>query len=363
VSLDFLLNAAVMVAIYYLLASALNLQYGVAGLLNLGVHGIFGLGAYTFALLTQLPGSLTAFALGLPWPVAAGVAVVACAAASMLLVLPAAVVDSRSRNPYLLPILLLAVSDTVVVVLSTRNGLAGGFAGVFGVPQPLAELTMGLDQEQASAVYLALVLAVAAVATLVVAALVHSPFGRAAKAVRDDEVEVRALGRSPLRYQLVCTGVGGALMGAAGVLWAGYLTTLQPSGFGISETLIVLIAVIAGGRGSVLGCVFGSVLVFGVLDQATRFLPNEVTTAVPGARQILLGVVLVLLLRYRPSGVWPERPRRFRRAWAAAQAHGQHDPRAVDGTVVPGWVVRRVAEEGSRAWVETPAAPTRASGS
>ncbi|KQX66030.1 branched-chain amino acid ABC transporter permease [Angustibacter sp. Root456] len=360
-SLDFLLNAAVMVGIYYLLASGLNLQYGVSGLLNLGVHGVFALGAYGYALLTQPPGSLTAFALGLPWPLAALVAVVLCAAASVLLVLPAAVVDSRSRNAYLLPILMLAVSETFVVVLSTRNGLAGGFAGLFGIPQPLADLTATMPPERAAAVYLGLVLAVGVVVTLAAGALVGSPFGRTAKAVRDDEVEVRALGRSPLRFQLVCAGIGGALMGAAGVLWAGYLTTLQPSGFTISETLIVLIAVIAGGRGSVVGCVLGSVLVFGVLDQATRFLPSAITTAVPGARQILLGVVLVLLLRYRPAGLWPERPRRFRRAWAAAPQRATAAAACADRQDGAGRAGHE--DDGSRGWGETTPVPTKASGS
>ena len=104
------------------------------------------------------------------------------------------------------------------------------------------------------------------------------------------------------------------MMGLAGVLWAGYLTTLQPSGFTISETLLVLIAVIAGGRGSVRGCVLGSVVVFGLLNQATRLLPSDWLTTLPGLRQILLGVILILLLRFRPTGILPDRPRAYRRS-------------------------------------------------
>lgn len=312
--LAFFVGAATIVGIYYLLAAGVNLQFGVSGVLNLGVHGIFAVGAYGYGMLTQPPGSPTAFALGLPWPVAAIVAVLAASLVSVVLVVPALLVDSRIRSPYLAPIVTLAAAETLVVLLSSNNDVAGGFAGLFGVPQPLSSIASALGPNGFAWVYLALVLAVGVLVTWLSVRLRNSPFGLLARSARDDEVEVQSLGFNPVRYQYWSMAIGGGMMGLAGVAWAGYLTTLQPSGFTINETLLVLIAVIAGGRGSIAGCVVGSVIVFGLLNQATRLLPSEWLASVPGVRQILLGVVLVLLLRYRPTGVIPDRPRRYGRA-------------------------------------------------
>lgn len=325
--LAFVLNAAVLTGIYYLLAAGLNLQYGCAGVLNLGVHGFFAIGAYSFGLLTQPPGSPTAFAWGLPWPLAAAVAVVVATIVSIVVAALALVADSRSRSPYLVPVITLAVAETLVIALSIHNELAGGYAGLFGVPQPLPSSAPPAGTDAHTAIYLVLVLAVAAICTWLIATLVYSPFGRVLRGIRDDEVETRALGRNPLGYQLTAVAVGGALMGLAGVLWAGYMTTLQPTGFTIIQTLLVVIAVISGGRGNLIGCALGSIFVFGVLNELSRFLPEVITSTVPAAQQILLGVILVVLLRYRPNGLLPEKPRKFRRAWRrATQAHASDDP-------------------------------------
>jgi branched-chain amino acid transport system permease protein len=318
--LPFLLGAATVVGIYYLLAAGVNLQYGVSGVLNLGVHGVFAVGAYGYGMLTQPTGSPTAFALGLPWYLAAILTMTLAALVSVLLVAPALLVDVRIRSPYLAPIITLAAAETLVVLLSSKNDLAGGFAGLYGVPQPLSSLLDNLDQSGFAWAYLAMVALMAVLVTWLSSTLRNSPFGLLARSSRDDEVEVRSLGFNPARYQFASMAVGGAMMGLAGVLWAGYLTTLQPSGFTINETLLVLIAVIAGGRGSIAGCVVGSIVVFGLLNQATRLLPSEWLSTVPGMRQILLGVVLILLLRFRPAGIVPDRPRRYKRG---PQAHGQ----------------------------------------
>ena len=132
--IQFLLAAATLVGVYYLLAAGVNLQYGVTGVLNLGVHGVFAVGAYSYGTLTQPEGSSTAFAFGLSWPVAAILAVTAAALVSVLLIAPALLVDSRVRGTYLVPILTLAAAETFIVLLSSNNELAGGFAGMFGVP-------------------------------------------------------------------------------------------------------------------------------------------------------------------------------------------------------------------------------------
>ena len=331
-STEFLVSATTTVGIYYLLAAGLNLQYGVAGILNLGVHGCFATGAYAYGLFTQPPGSPTAFAWGLSMPVAAGIAILVSAAVSVLVVLPSVVLDSRTRSPYLAPMLTLASAETLVVVLSAHNHLAGGFAGLFGIRQPLESVFLNRGPDAFAWAYLLLVLLVAALVTALLLALRASSFGLLARAAREDEVEARTLGFTPLRTQVPAVALGGALMGVAGVLWAGYLTTVQPTGFGIFETLLVLIAVTAGGKGNVWGTLAGSVVVFGILNQALRLLPADVLSAVPGVRQIILGVVLILLLRFRPEGLVPDRPRRYRH-WVPQRVVGASPGQAVEPVV------------------------------
>ena len=194
-------------------------------------------------------------------------------------------------------------------------------------------MTAELGPDGLAWVYLGLVVLMGVLVTLLLVLLRNSPFGLLARSSRDDELEVRSLGFSPVRYQLISIAVGGGIMGLAGVLWAGYLTTIQPSGFTIQETLIVLIAVIAGGRGSIPGCLVGSALVFGVLNQATRLLPSELLSMVPGMRQMILGIILILLLRYRPTGIIADQPRKYRKALMDAQ---QERPQHANEPLVPG---------------------------
>lgn len=319
-----LLNLVVVTTIYYLLAMGFNLQYGTLGLLNLGVHGFFALGAYTYGLLTQPQGAGTSFAFGLEPLSVAIIAVLISGVASVLITAPALLVDSRTRSPYLFPILTLACAEALVAALSIEVWLAGGHAGLFGIPAPISLFTE--DPLKATLVYGLIGFALALLVTGLLRLLRTSPFGWVARAIRDDELAVRALGHSPMRTQLFGAALGGCIMGLAGVLWAGYLGTLQPSGFTVMETLLVVIAVTAGGRGSLAGGVLGSILVFSVLTEFTRFLPNQVMTAVPSLRPIVLGVILVVLLRFRPEGIWPEKPRALHKRRAQSS---QRDAKAV----------------------------------
>lgn len=309
--MDLILSAAIVVGVYYLLALGMHFQYGISGLMNLGVHGFFAVGAYTYGLLTQTPTAQTAFAMGLgPYP-AAIIAVVVTGLACGLVVLPSLFTDPRTRGVFLVPITTLAAAEVFVAFISANNAFAGGFAGLVGLPQPFLEASFKLGPSGFLIVYTFLALATAVLATGIVALFQSSGFGRRLRATRDDEVEVRALGYGTVGHQFAAFVLGGALMGAAGVLWAAYIGSLQPSSFTIFETLLVLIAVIIGGRGRLPGVALGAVLVFGVLNQVTRQLPTEIIAVFPGARQVIIGLALIAILMIRPQGVLPERFRHY----------------------------------------------------
>lgn len=310
-SLEFFVWAFTSIGIYYLLACGLNVQYGIAGVLNLGVHGMFAVAAYSYGMLTQPTDSLTALAFSLPWSVAALLAVLSAALLSVILIGPALFINPRGRSQYLIPIITLAAAETIYVVFSLNQNLAGGFAGLYNVPAPFSELLTQTDSTRFAWQYLGLITILCLIVTAISSLFRNSRFGLLLRGSRDDEIEMSTLGYFPPYIRLVAVAYGGALMGIAGVCWAGYLGTLQPSAFTIRETLLVLIAVIAGGRGSIKGCVVGSLLVFGLLDQGTRILPAAWLTYLPALPLILIGVVLIVLLRYRSTGLLPERPRRY----------------------------------------------------
>lgn len=309
--MELLLSAAVVVGVYYLLALGLHFQYGISGLMNLGVHGFFAVGAYTYGLLSQPKGSDTAFALGLGAYSAALVAVMVTGILCGLVVLPALFTDSRTRGVFLVPITTLAAAEVFVAFVSSNNSFAGGFAGLVGVPQPFLVESFDLGASGFLIIYALLALGLGVVATAVVVLFQRSGYGRRLRATRDDELEVRALGYGTVVHQFSAFVLGGALMGAAGVLWAAFLGSLQPSSFTIFETLLVLIAVIVGGRGRLPGAMLGAVLVFGLLNQLTRQLPADITSVFPGARQVIIGLVLIAILLTRPQGILPERFRRY----------------------------------------------------
>lgn len=309
--MELLLSAAVVVGVYYLLALGLHFQYGISGLMNLGVHGFFAVGAYTYGLLSQPKGSDTAFALGLGAYSAALVAVMVTGILCGLVVLPSLFTDSRTRGVFLVPITTLAAAEVFVAFVSSNNSFAGGFAGLVGVPQPFLVESFDLGASGFLIIYALLALGLGVVATAVVVLFQRSGYGRRLRATRDDELEVRALGYGTVVHQFSAFVLGGALMGAAGVLWAAFLGSLQPSSFTIFETLLVLIAVIVGGRGRLPGAMLGAVLVFGLLNQLTRQLPADITSVFPGARQVIIGLVLIAILLTRPQGILPERFRRY----------------------------------------------------
>jgi len=283
----------------------------VSGLMNLGVHGFFAVGAYIYGLTTQQPGSNTAFALGLGPYSAAILAIAVTGLLCGLVVLPSLFTDPRTRGVFLVPITTLAAAEVLLAFITTNNDFAGGFAGLIGLPQPFLIESFSLGPSGFLVVYAGIAVALAGLATGVVILLQRSGYGRRLRATRDDELESRALGYTTVGHQWSAFVVGGCLMGLAGVIWAAYLGTLQPSSFTIFETLLVLIAVIVGGRGRLSGAALGALLVFGILNQLTRQLPPEITSAFPGARQVIIGVVLMIILLTRPQGILPERFRRY----------------------------------------------------
>lgn len=152
--------------------------------------------------------------------------------------------------------------------------------------------------------FLILVGAIALLAVMFVKQLVNSPFGRVLKAIREDEVFAQSLGKNVTRYKLSAFLIGGALAGVAGVLYAHYVSFIDPTSFTVGESIFMLTIVIVGGTGSITGSVVGAALLV-IIPEALRFLGVPSTIAA-NLRQILYGALLVVCMMFRPQGILGE---------------------------------------------------------
>ena len=198
--ISYLVTVVILVAIASLVGLALNLQWGLAGLVNFGVAGFVALGAYTLAISAPYVGWLAGLAL----------AAAVCAGLSMLLSL----LTIRLEENYL-AIVTIGFAEIVRILLLNLGGLTGGALGIADIPRPFASIT---PAGWGDAVILAFAVGLVAIVFVFSEALVRSPFGRALRAVRDDATAAAALGKPVLALRVRAFAIGGAIMGVAGAL-------------------------------------------------------------------------------------------------------------------------------------------------
>ena len=280
------------VSLAVLLGFALNVQWGQAGMLNFGLAGFYGIGAYTAAILSK------AGVDGLTATVAAMAMTAALSALVSLATL-------KLREDYL-AITTLAFAELVRLVLTNETWLTGGTNGIRDIPRPLIGLVGG---DQYELFFLLLCLALVAVTYLVLDRIIRSPFGRALRAVREDDVVAATLGKDVLALRVKAFAIGGAVIGLAGALHAYYFTYIDPGEFAGFVTVYAFMAVIVGGKGSNRGLLLGACTVM-VLLEGTRFLKDFVpflsAQQAASLRLALIGAGLVLILIFRPEGISSE---------------------------------------------------------
>ncbi len=293
----YLISIATSAGFYLLLALALNLQWGMTGLVNFGVAGLYALGAYASALATER--------LGLPIFLALPMAALVGALAALLL----AALSARLSGDYL-AIVTLGFAELVRLVAMNEDWLTRGPRGLAIATRPLPE---DLSREATAIGYLLLVLAAFGIAFWALERIRRAPMGRVLRAIREDALVPATLGRDVQAFRLSAFAIGGALMGVAGSLYAHWVLSITPDHFQTPVTIITWMAVVIGGAGNNRGLVLGAFLVVGIVE-GTRFLsgilPGVDAERLSALRIVLIGVLLILAIRFRPQGLIPEQPLR-----------------------------------------------------
>jgi branched-chain amino acid transport system permease protein len=149
--------------------------------------------------------------------------------------------------------------------------------------------------------YLILVTVIAVITYLLLSLLLRRPFGRVLKSIREDEIASQTLGKDTPLFKLKVFMVGGFFAGIAGALYAHYITFIDPSSFTVMESITILLMVIFGGMGTLKGAIIGAFLLI-VIPESLRFIGLPSSIAAP-IRQMLYGLILVVLMVYRPQGI------------------------------------------------------------
>jgi branched-chain amino acid transport system permease protein len=273
------------VGMFVLMALGLNIVVGKSGLLDLGYIAFFAIGAYTQAILSTLYGWNTweALPFGIAFAMVAGV----------LLGLPAL----RLRGDYL-AIITLGFGE-IVRIVALNIEITGGPNGIPGIPNPPSIFGLKFDLMHAKNFFW-LVLALILLTIWMIRRFTIRRPGRAWEAIRQDEDVAALMGVNTLVYKLWSFVIGAAVGGAAGVIYASKVMVISPDMFRFDISILILACVVFGGIGNIWGVVVGaSVLAY--LPDRFRFLSD--------ARQMVFGLVLIIMMNVRPDGLLPRKKR------------------------------------------------------
>ncbi|MGE0084219.1 MAG: branched-chain amino acid ABC transporter permease [Desulfococcaceae bacterium] len=273
-------NIMINALMYVMLGLGLNIVVGLAGLLDLGYVAFYAVGAYTYALLNHH------FGLGF-WTV---LPVAGLMAAMFGIILGFPVL--RLRGDYL-AIVTLGFGEIIRLILENWNEFSFGPSGIANIPRPgFFGVKMSLETNTVFIYFMMIMMTLATI--FVVNRLQNSRIGRAWIALREDEIACQAMGIDKTRTKLTAFALGATWAGFAGAVFAAKTTFVNPASFTIWESIIILCVVVLGGMGSIIGVIFGAMVLI--------LLP-EYLRAFSQYRMLVFGMVLVVMMIFRPEGI------------------------------------------------------------
>jgi branched-chain amino acid transport system permease protein len=282
--------------------------WGWGGDFDLAFYGYLALGSYmTFVLTIGKPTPPAQYILGWHLPV-----VLAILIAIVVVVALAAIVGAialRNLREIYFAVTTLGAVSALYVWVEIDTPLFDGYNGVYGLINP-GQAALRLTYNGYRIVLLGVVLVILLLAYLLVQRLSRSPFGRMLRSVREDERAAAAYGRKVFFAKYRAYLFGAALAGLAGGLFAIFISAFNPSAWTPQELLVIYAAILIGGRGNPRGVIVGVFVVYVGLIELTRFLPAPASRPdfSPAMRQVIIGLMIILVLRFRPEGIFRERP-------------------------------------------------------
>lgn len=337
-AMDYLVSFSIMATIYSILSLGLNAQWGYNGHLNFGIAGFFAMGAFTMALFVTSPpsGVMAAYAqqwFGLNAPFLVGVVAAGILAGLLGYLIAQPILHLRAD---FLAIATLGIAEIIRLIFQNERWLANGPQPLSGIPQPLScvfdsggcsWLPDGLNRVLSimqpgdySYLYLVIVTVSLAVVYMVLESMVRSPWGRALRAVRDEEDSAAMNGKHVKSLRVQSFVLGTVVMGVAGALYAPYMVTIDYSHFKpLFATFLVWVMLMLGGSGNNKGAILGAFVIWAVWS-GTGFVTDYLQTALQGVapdvasrmsflRWAFVGLLLAIIVLYRPQGILPEKKR------------------------------------------------------
>lgn len=276
----YLIHLAILISIYGILGLSLNLVVGYTGLLSVTHAAFYGLGAYATAILMT--------SLGMPFFISILAAIIISALVGLLIGL---VLSKFDDDIYALAS--FGFNIIIFAIFLNWQGLTRGPLGIPGIPRP------EIFKDNFNFLILSLILLI--IIYFISRFITRSSFGRVLKAIREDEKILPVFGYKPLKFKLTIFVISAGMAAVAGTLFASYITFIDPSTFNLIESIFILAIIILGGLANNKGALLGAVFLI-LLPEALRFVgfPSDIAAQM---RQVVYGLILILLMLYRPQGL------------------------------------------------------------
>ena len=284
--MEYLLHIGIMLCIYIILVLSTNLTVGMANLLTMCQAAFYGVGAYI--------GTYFLMQFNLPFVLIALVVMLATGLTSLII----SYASVKLKGDYFI----LGTLGFQMIVYTILYNWVNVTRGPYGIPGIPSIKLFGVWSVTGIYAYFFLAFILAVVVALIFSQLQRSPYGRMLKAIRTDELSAQALGRNTVQLKAWAFFISAAFAGVAGLVYASYVSYIDPTSFTLDESIFIITALFIGGIGSrVWGPIAGAAVVV-ILPELLRFvgLPDAVAA---NLRQVIYGLVLIVLMFVRPQGL------------------------------------------------------------